>query len=202
MKKQGILLIISIIVLSLIKNEPTYAFEKEVPFFPISFRIEMPSWEEVNKIIPKQSKFQIIDVETGKSFNVQRRAGSNHADVQPLTKKDTEIMKKVYNDQWSWRRRAVLVLVNDHLIAASMNGMPHGGGVLQNGFSGHFCIHFWGSTTHRSKNPDLSHQLMVLKAAGKIEEYFKKATPYELLNVFMVAINNTDDELLKMIFFQ
>ena len=43
---------------------------------PISFKIEMLPWEEVNNIIPNKTKFTIIDIETGLTFKVQRRAGS------------------------------------------------------------------------------------------------------------------------------
>ena len=90
-----------------------------------SFTVEILPWDQVKEIIPKQSYFTIIDVETGLSFKVQRRAGSKHADVQPVTKKDTKIMKSIYGGKWSWDRRAILVLVHDQLISASMNGMPH-----------------------------------------------------------------------------
>lgn len=90
--------------------------------------IQMTQWEEVNGILPRYSKFTVVDLETGLKFRVQRRAGSNHADVQPLTPKDTEIMKKIYNGKWSWKRRAIIVISEDGKIAASMHGMPHGGG--------------------------------------------------------------------------
>jgi hypothetical protein len=164
---------------------------------PISFEIEMLSWEKVDKIIPNKTKFTVIDMETGKTFHVQRRAGSKHADVQPLTKKDTKVMKEIYDGKWSWKRRAALVLVNDQLIAGSMHGMPHGAGALQNGFPGHFCIHFSGSTTHRSKNPDFSHELMILKAAGKLDQYINGAGPDEVIEVFAESINQEDKTLLE-----
>ena len=165
----------------------------------ISFKTEMLPWKEVNQLLPNKTKFTIIDVDTGLEFRVQRRAGSHHADVQPLTKEDTKIMKKIYKDQWSWKRRGIIVLVNDQMIAASMNGMPHGGGILKNNFPGHFCVHFYGSTTHGLKKEDLSHKLMVLKAAGKLEEYLTAVSPYELINVFSAAVNQDDQTLLNLI---
>lgn len=165
---------------------------------PISFQIEMLPWNEVNKIIPNKTKFSVIDVETGSSFQVQRRAGSNHADVQPLTRKDTKIMKKIYNGKWSWKRRAIIVLTNDEMLAASMHGMPHGAGALQNNFPGHFCIHFYGSTTHRLKKEDFAHKLMIFKAAGKIDEYINTAHPAELIKIFESAVNQNDKKILQM----
>ncbi|MDQ0246732.1 hypothetical protein J2S09_004336 [Bacillus fengqiuensis] len=175
----------------------TYAHELDDDDSPISFNLEMLSWEKVDQIIPNKTKFTVIDVETGKQFNVQRRAGSKHADVQPLTNKDTQIMKDIYNGKWSWKRRAALVLIDDQLIAGSMHGMPHGAGALQNSFPGHFCIHFSGSTTHRSKNPDFSHELMILKAGGKLDEYMNGAGPDEVIEVFAESINQGDSALFR-----
>ncbi|WP_377889502.1 hypothetical protein [Alkalihalobacillus sp. R86527] len=165
---------------------------------PIDHKVQLISWKEVEKIIPRDAIFSIRDVETSKSFNVQRRAGSDHADVQPLTNKDTKIMKSIYR-KWSWKRRAVIVSIDGQFIAASMNGMPHGAGALQNGFNGHFCLHFLNSSTHRSSEPDPAHHLMVLKAAGKIDDYLGKKTPEEIVDVVMIAINNTDQTMLEKV---
>lgn len=190
--------IIVTFVLALLVNHSVYANEWEDEDGPINFKIEMLPWEKVNNILPNQSKFVIIDVESGLTFKVQRRAGTQHADVQPLTKEDTKIMKEIYHNQWSWKRRAIIVLIDDQMIAASMHGMPHGAGALQNGFPGHFCVHFSGSITHRLKNEDLSHKLMILKAAGKIDEYIATVSPYELIKIFSIAINQGDSKILAL----
>lgn len=158
----------------------------------VSIQIEMVPWEKVNKTLPKYSKFTVMDVETGEKFQVQRRAGSNHADVQPLTSKDTKIMKKVYNGKWSWKRRAIIVITGNQWIAASMHGMPHGAGALENDFPGHFCIHFYGSTTHRTNFMDLSHKLMILKSAGKLQEYINHAEPYEVVRAYIAGLKQQD----------
>src|SRR3954471_12861771 len=100
----------------------------------VGIQIDMLPWEKVYGILPKYSKFTVLDVETGKMFKVQRRAGSRHADVQPLTSKDTKIMKEIYGGKWSWKRRAIIVIHKDQWIAGSMHGMPHGAGVLANNF--------------------------------------------------------------------
>ncbi|WP_214481033.1 hypothetical protein [Bacillus sp. SM2101] len=149
-------------------------------------------WEQVNEIIPKYSTFKIIDIETGLSFNGQRRAGSKHADVQPITKEDTKIMKQIFNGKWSWNRRAIIIMADHQKIAASMHGMPHGSGALINGFPGHFCIHFKSSTTHSSRSEDFSHQLMVRKAAGITGEYFLSISPMELIDSFLFSVNQRD----------
>lgn len=154
-------------------------------------------WAKVDEWLPRKSVFTVIDLETGKTFDVQRRAGSAHADVQPLTRADTKIMKAIYGGKWSWRRRAILVKTHGRRIAASMHGMPHGAGALANGFPGHFCIHFHESTTHRTKRVDPSHEIMIYKAAGKVDDFLERASPYEVANAFFVAVNNKDGHLLN-----
>ncbi len=130
-------------------------------------------WEEVDKIFPMYATAKITDIYTGNSFNVQRREGSTHVDAQPLTAEDTAIMKKIYGGQWSWERKGIIVEVRGYRISASMNGMPHGSGKIQdNNFPGHFCIHFLGSTIH-SGGMDIQHHREILKAAGKLPlDYF------------------------------
>lgn len=155
-------------------------------------------WSKAERLIPRNAKFTVVDLMTGKSFKVQRRAGDAHADVQPLTEQDTKIMKDIYNGHWSWRRRAILVKTDGRTIAASMHGMPHGAGALQNGFPGHFCIHFWQSKTHRSEKMDPAHEIMIYQSSGKLYNYLEEATPYELVDAFLVALNQHNNPLLEM----
>lgn len=174
---------------------PQTASELEMLFQSLgkTFYGESLHWTEVQKLLPKKGTATVTDFETGLSFRVQRRGGTYHADVQPLTVVDTITMKKIYGGQWSWRRRAVIVEVNGRRIAASMNGMPHGAGAIKgNNFPGHFCIHFVGSKVHKSNVQDLAHQLMIAKAAGKLEEQIWKAEPRELITIFYTALKQHD----------
>lgn len=115
-------------------------------------------------IIPKGATFKVKDVLTGKVFTVKRWSGGNHLDAEPYTRSDRNTMLSIYG-HWSWRRRAILVKYNGHVYAASMNGMPHGTSTLNNnGFDGHFCIHFYGSKTHGSGLVDSAHQNCVATA--------------------------------------
>jgi len=153
---------------------------------------EFLTWEQAKDIFCKYDKARIIDFDTGTSFMVQRRAGSLHADVQPMTAADSAVMKTIYGGKWSWRRRAILVEVRGHRIAASMNGMPHGAGAIANNdFSGHFCIHFRDSKTH-SKDENLAHQIMVWKAAGKFMEQLNGAKPEQIARVMLAAVEQSD----------
>jgi len=149
-------------------------------------------WTEAQKILARMDTAEVIDFETRQRFMVQRRGGTYHADVQPLTRADTAIMKQIYDGVWSWDRRAVLVLVDGLIIAASMNGMPHGQGALNNNFPGHFCIHFAGSITHATRSIDLGHQLMINKASGTIWSIARLAKPEQQVHNLAAALNQKD----------
>lgn len=151
---------------------------------------QLVEWAEARNSVKLKNIVTVMDLETGLQFRAQRRAGRHHADVQPVTREDTKIMKRIYNNQWSWKRRAILVRQEDKLFAASMHGMPHGGdGIPDNGFSGHFCIHFLNSVTHGSKAKDPEHQLMVHKASGRLNEYVRGLDPIELVDSFIAAVH-------------
>lgn len=139
----------------------------------------------------------VTDVNTGKSFTVKRTFGTNHADVEPLTKKDSNIIKDIWGG-WSWERRAVVVQVGDAVLAGSMTAMPHAGvdsepavkivsnrsdnygrgqnldAVKGNGASGVMDLHFTNSRTHSTNVVQASHQNMVKKAKQYIESTFLK----------------------------
>lgn len=127
-------------------------------------RTESLEWFGHENTIPKGAKIVIKDVYTGKTFNAVRWSGASHMDTQPATKEDTAILKAIYGGSWSWDRRPILVQYNGHVYAASMNGMPHGTSTIDNGFDGHFCIHFTGSKTHGTDKVDSDHQSCVKTA--------------------------------------
>ncbi|MGI6778591.1 MAG: peptidoglycan-binding domain-containing protein [Acetivibrionales bacterium] len=149
----------------------------------------VPWFGEVDKVFSRGKIATVYDIDTGLSFQVKRTFGTNHADVEPLTIDDTNIMKSIYGGKWSWDRRAVVVTVDGRSFAGSMNGMPHAGldkypantvvkgrsggygrgqnldAVKDNGMDGQTCIHFYGSKTHGTARVDSTHQAMVKKAA-------------------------------------
>lgn len=130
---------------------------------------ELKNWFSwVSKRFTYKDKVQVIDVNTGIKFYVIMVGGHNHADVEPASKEDTAKLKKIYGGSWSWSRRAVVVKISGHWVAASINGMPHGYETVSgNGMDGQVCIHFLNSKTHVRSLPDADHQAMVRRAAGK-----------------------------------
>ncbi|MDD3172425.1 MAG: peptidoglycan-binding domain-containing protein [Herbinix sp.] len=133
----------------------------------------------------------VTDVDTGKSFQVKRTYGTNHADVEPLTTADTKTIKEIWGG-FGWERRAVVVQISQYTLAGSMTAMPHAGldnkpegayvsrrsggygwgtnldTVKNNGIDGHMDIHFKNSRTHSTNVVQKVHQDMVKKAANYI----------------------------------
>jgi LysM repeat protein len=125
-------------------------------------------WTEAQYVWPIGVDARIIDFYTGVSWNARRTIGANHADVEPLTAKDAETMKKVWGGKWSWATRPVIVEVRGRRIAASASAMPHDiQYITGNGFDGHSDIHFLNSTRHKDGEVDERHQQNVHIAAGK-----------------------------------
>lgn len=129
-------------------------------------KMELVDWfQGGSELFGRYKKATVVDVMTGLRFNVRRIGGHYHADSEPLTKEDTEIMHRIYGNRWSWKRRAIVLIVDDRYIAASMNGMPHGNDPsLSNGFSGHFCIHLLHSRIHATGKECSVHQSAVMYA--------------------------------------
>lgn len=153
---------------------------------------ELLEWfSEAQYVIPINTDFTIVDLETGKSFNARRTVGSGHADCEPLTASDTAIMKEIWGGSFNWNKRSVLVKYNGRTIAASAAGMLHAGNegaaggewtswrsddygaginydyVKGNNAHGHFDLHFYKSIGHSSGVENATHQANVLKSAGQ-----------------------------------
>ena len=148
----------------------------------------LPWFGEVEHLFARGDVATIIDVETGLTYQVKRTYGTNHADVETLTKEDTAIFKRTAGGEWNWTRRPVIVEVNGLRIAASIAPMPHAGRddqpalqtvinrsggfgrgtnldeVKGNDMNGHVDLHFTGSKGHGSGRVDANHQQAIQKA--------------------------------------
>src|SRR5690606_13585483 len=63
-----------------------------------------------------------------------------------------------------------------------------------------FCIHFLGSRTHGSGQVDRDHQVMIHKAAGQLRQYVSSASPSEMAELYLTAINQQDPEIAAALF--
>jgi len=149
------------------KNED----EEKVIFSAETIDVLNLDWfENMDAIFTKYVVIRVIDIYSKQEYFVKRMGGYNHADVQTIDAKNTEIFKQIYGGQWSWTRRPVWVEINGKFYAGSSNGMPHGFDILETGEGGHTCIHFLNSKTHGTKRVDESHQACVSYAASHKSE--------------------------------
>jgi len=149
-------------------------------------------FKQVRNILKRGMIAEITDVDTGKTFQVKRTYGTNHADIEPLTKKDTKVIKEIWGG-FSWKTRAVIVKFENCTLAASMAAMPHAGvdskpanvilnkrsegygrgfnldTIKNNGANGVMDLHFKNSRTHGTNKVKKSMQDMVKKAANYIK---------------------------------
>jgi peptidoglycan hydrolase-like protein with peptidoglycan-binding domain len=128
--------------------------------------VEYMYWSDVKGIFKIGLTARVYDVRSGVVYEVRSFSNGNHADVEPITTGDTELVKSTFGGVWSWDPRPVWVTVNGRTIAGSINGMPHGGGVNdENGMDGQLCLHFLGGSTHNSnKTYAQRHQDAIVEA--------------------------------------
>lgn len=111
--------------------------------------VELTPWSVAKEIFKIGEDAEIYDVYTGKVYYVRSFSNGSHADVEPITTEDTNIMFETFGRVWSWDIRPIWVTVGGKTMAASISGMPHGGGVNNsNGMDGQVCIHFLESKMH------------------------------------------------------
>lgn len=119
-------------------------------------------------LVKRHDTFTIMDVDTGKQFRVTMIGGYNHADIEPATSADTQVLKSLF-PTWNWTPRAVVIFKDGMNIAASLSGMPHGVDTIDNGVNGHFDLYLNNSTSHSGSTSTVyiqQHLNMVSKAAG------------------------------------
>ena len=176
-------------------KESAYAFEvsgEKVNVFLNSK--SLVHFTEALEIFEEGSIANVVDLETGKEFQVRRVVGSyvaTIADVEPLTIEDTEIFKELAGG-WNHRRRAISLEVNGQFLAASIAAFPHSGredmpfgevvdnrsgntgsginlnSIRDNGMNGVVDIYFYNSLTPGLNRVDAMHQSKILAAAALI----------------------------------
>lgn len=134
--------------------------------FSIANGIQLTPWSTAKSHMLIGVDAVILDLYTGITYNVRSFSNGNHADVEPSTATDTELMFETFDKRWKWNPRPVLVTIDGVTMAASINGMPHASGVNHNNnMDGQICLHFLGSSTHNVNDSFTSwHQEEVLNA--------------------------------------
>ena len=181
----------SIVMIGTGEVPPTYENYYEIVNESFYLRYNANWFDEIQHVFGRGTDAVIRDIETGYTFNMRRTFGTNHADVEPLTKEDAAIMNAIWGGH-SWARRPVVVYVGNYVFAGSLTNFPHAGvdgapplatvdnrsggygrglnfdAIAGNGVDGHMCLHFAGSLLHGSNRSNPDHQNAVARAIDYI----------------------------------
>ncbi|WP_025026956.1 stalk domain-containing protein [Caldalkalibacillus mannanilyticus] len=124
-------------------------------------------WTEARYIFSIGKEATVTDFQSGRTFRIRHTMGGNHADAEPLTAQDAQIMREIWGGQYSWTPRAIILTLEGRKLAAAMHSFPHSDqAITTNNYNGHFCIHFLNSTRHNDGLIQESMQNQVRVAAG------------------------------------
>lgn len=122
---------------------------------PSKSEIQLLHWQrDIKPTLKSGAKFLVYDPATGLSWTLRLYSPGRHADSEPLTLTDTQVMFKAFGNQNTWNQKPVYVRLPDGrwTIGATHN-VPHlSGSIKDNGFDGHLCLHFLRDMAEAEKN--------------------------------------------------
>lgn len=131
---------------------------------PAAGEIKLMHWQnEIKGKVKAGETFLIFDPQTSLSWNLVFYSLGRHADSQPASWRDTQIMNRSFGGT-SWTIHPVYVkLPTGEWTIATMHNRPHlTGSILDNGFGGHLCVHFLRDMSEAQRNdPDYGVQNQV-----------------------------------------
>ena len=122
---------------------------------PSAGQVELSHWFNDVKLKYRAGQtFTVYDPATGLGWNLKFYAMGNHADSEPLTQLDTDIMFKAFGYVNTWTPKPVYARMPDgRWILAAMHNVPHlSGSIRGNGFDGHLCVHFYRDMDEAMRN--------------------------------------------------
>lgn len=136
---------------------------------PSVSQVKLLDWyTQVKPSISAGQTAQVFDPATGINFNLRFYSLGAHADSEPRTLRDTQLMNASFGDA-SWNIHPVYVkLPNGTWTLAAMHNNPHlYGSIKDNGFGGHLCVHFKRELEETQKsdpNYGMQNQMAIRKA--------------------------------------
>lgn len=149
---------------------------------PVIYNVDWFTYK--TKMISGSKTYSLTDIATGRTFNIKIQSAGNHADVEPLTSSDTNVLCSLYgvtnasqlDTLNKWQRRAmVMTNGNGEQFVCSIYAIPHGKNTISgNSFDGQFCVHFLGSTYHAGAGGSVpenqNHQEKIAAGAAALEK--------------------------------
>ncbi len=138
---------------------------------PSVSQIKLLHWQnEIKPNVKAGQTFTVLDPNTNLSWKLVFYSLGRHADSQPASWKDTQIMNRSFGST-SWTIHPVYVLLpNGQWTMATMHNRPHlYGSITNNGFGGHLCVHFLRDMDEAKRNdPDYGvNNQVTLRSAWK-----------------------------------
>ena len=138
---------------------------------PAASEIQLLHWvNDIKPTVRAGQSYTIFDPNTHLSWKLVFYSLGRHADSQPATWRDTQIMNRSFGST-SWTIHPVYVqLPSGTWTIATMHNRPHlYGSILDNGFGGHLCVHFLRDMAEAQQNdPDYGvNNQVVLRNAWK-----------------------------------
>lgn len=136
---------------------------------PSASQVKLLDWyTQVKPNIRPGQLAQVFDPATGINFNLQYYSLGAHADSEPRTLRDTQLMNASFGDA-SWNIHPVYIKMPDGTwTLAAMHNNPHlYGSINDNGFGGHLCVHFkreFEETQKADPNYGMQNQVAIRKA--------------------------------------
>jgi len=147
-----------------------------VPEYRVPDYVEMLHWRYVRNLITLREPFRVTDINTGIYFYVLSMSNGNHADVETVTARDTELLFQAAGGR-SWTGRPVWVTIGYRTFSAAIHSMPHAQSTVRyNNMNGHICLHFYGSTTHNSRRAVYHNVILEAQRAFDSVRYLREQT--------------------------
>lgn len=121
---------------------------------PAVSQLKLLSWQtEIKPYVKSGQTFTVYDPNTGLGWKLVFYSLGRHADSQPASWQDTQIMNRSFGST-SWNIHPVYVLLpSGQWTMATMHNRPHlYGSITDNGFGGHLCVHFLREMAEAQKN--------------------------------------------------
>ncbi len=122
---------------------------------PSTSSVKLLHWfNDIKPTVRSGQTVKVFDPATNLQWTLKFYSLGRHADSEPLTELDTQIMFKAFGNKNTWTPKPVYVqLPSGVWTLASMHNVPHLSGSIQNnGFNGHLCVHFLRDMDECSKN--------------------------------------------------
>lgn len=114
------------------------------------------SFSDINNSFKVGDTVTIYDYITGNSITVKRTGGENHI-VAELSGSNTNDLKAIFGNTFTWEKRSAVAIINNERVAAAIS-------VFQNDSGVKVLVYFTGSASDISGTLDVEYAAKILQA--------------------------------------